>query len=140
MIDERAVDCGALTINSDALHGELMAAFGAAVTGVSTAKGRVLVNFLVAPGAEQIDQARALVAAHDPLALTAAQQAERDRKEAEGAARDGALAALAAYSAAMLDLTDNWAELTAGARLEAVRVGVIVALRMARWLVARALG
>lgn len=132
---------GTKAVNLAALTESLRAAGGAAFCGVSQGgTGELVALFTDTPAAEQLAAVDGVFDAHDAAALTPEQAAEVTRQQAETAARPVAVQALGAYNAAMADLTDNWAGLTAGARLEAVRVGVIVALRLVRWLVARTLG
>lgn len=66
-------------INPDKLHAELQAALGDACTGLSFAAGSLTVHLGAEATVEQRAQAEAIAAAHDPDALTAAQQTARDR-------------------------------------------------------------
>jgi hypothetical protein len=125
-------------INAPRLDADLKAAHGTLVAGVAHDSGCVRVLLTAVPDELTQLQIEGLVSAHDAGQMTPAQIAEAQRAQEETAAKPGAQTALAAYSAAMADLTDNWASLAAGAKLEAVRVGVIVALRLLRWLAARA--
>lgn len=76
MIDIR-VDKAA--INADRLDLDLRAALGVVCHGLSFAQGAVTVHLADAATPQQQDQARAIVAAHNPADLTPEQQQARDR-------------------------------------------------------------
>ena len=130
---------GQKVVNPARLHEELRAAVGMSLSGVSSANDQWAACFVATPNEAQMAAAVLAFNAHDAAQLTPEQQAEALRQQAEAAAHTAAVSALQGYNAVMADLTDNWTGLTAGAKLEAVRAGVVVALRLARWLVARVL-
>lgn len=66
-------------INASRLDLDLRAVLGEACHGLSFARGAVTVHLADAATPQQQDQARAMVAAHDPADLTPKQQQERDR-------------------------------------------------------------
>lgn len=124
-------------VNHAKLDADLKAALGSLIAGTTRRNSLVAVLLTGIPNETQRGQIETLFAAHNPAVLTPDQQAEVDRQQTEVAAKTHVPAALVAYSSAITDLTDNWATLAAGAKLEAVRAGVLVALRLVRWLVAR---
>ena len=68
-------------VNVEALDEQLRAAFGALTSGFSIGQGQVIVYLDDKATPVQVDQSRALVIAHDPSALTAAQQAALIRRQ-----------------------------------------------------------
>lgn len=75
------------SVNLSALDGELRAALGAAVIGVSAGPGRVAVHLADFVTSEQAQQARIIAAGHDPARLSPAQQAVIARGQKLDAAR-----------------------------------------------------
>ena len=69
------------SVNVEALDEQLRAAFGALTSGFSIGQGQVVVYLGDKATPAQIDQARVIVTAHDPAALTAAQQAALIRRQ-----------------------------------------------------------
>jgi hypothetical protein len=69
-------------INEMALHQELKAELGEDYLGLSTTPEAIVLHFEAEAASEDISLARIIVKSHDPLKLTAAQQAEKQRMEA----------------------------------------------------------
>lgn len=69
-------------INEMALHQELKAELGEDYLGLSTTPEALLLHFAPDVASEVISLARIIVKSHDPLKLTAEQQAEKQRMEA----------------------------------------------------------
>ena len=65
-------------INTQALDGELRAALGALVYGISASRGQVVVHLDSAASAQDEAQAEQIVIDHDASQLTAEQQAQAD--------------------------------------------------------------
>jgi hypothetical protein len=68
-------------INLEALHEELLAELGAEYIGLSTTSEEIVLHFADATPSDAISLAQIIVKSHDALKLTAAQQAEKERKE-----------------------------------------------------------
>ena len=69
-------------INMEALDAALRTALAEAVSGVSFRDGQVVVHMEDDATPTQVQQARQIVADHNPAALTPAQQAAADRQQA----------------------------------------------------------
>jgi hypothetical protein len=67
-------------VNPPALDAALRAALGDRITGLSTGRGVVHVHFVGPATADEQARARAIIAAHDPDALTDAQRAAVERQ------------------------------------------------------------
>ena len=126
-------------INPDILHAQLTAALPDASNGFATdSRGLRLIFTRDLTDDEQVT-AQAIIAAHEPAALTAA-QAERAALDAtETSERSRAAQAYAALDATQADLTTGWAAKTAAQKADALRDGLLLLLRMGRWLMAREL-
>lgn len=86
------------SVNIEALDSQLRAALGAVTSGVSAGAGGVIVHLAETATPAQIEAARAIILAHDPAALSPAQQAAlQQRQKLEQARRD--------YGASELDLS-----------------------------------
>jgi hypothetical protein len=72
---------GRASVNIAALDAQLRAALGIITSGFSAGNGQVVVHLLETATPAQVDQARAIVIAHDPTALTTAQQAALARRQ-----------------------------------------------------------
>jgi hypothetical protein len=68
-------------VNIEALDEQLRATFGALTSGFSIGQGQVIVYLDNKATPAQVIQARAIVAGHDPSALTVAQQAALVRRQ-----------------------------------------------------------
>ncbi len=68
-------------VNLALLDAELRASLGEQVTGVSVLGETVTIHFADEPAGQVLDQAAALVNAHDATRLTPQQQADLDRQE-----------------------------------------------------------
>lgn len=123
-------------VNMDALDATLRAALGTAISGISFAKRKVAIHFVSEPTAEQDAQARSIVQAHDATALSPGQQAVRDRNAAVAEAKPGAQAARQAAQAAHADVKDNWGNLSAPQKQDAMRQLLLANYAMLRYLIA----
>jgi hypothetical protein len=74
-------------VNIRALDGELRAALGETVAGISVGRQGVIVHLEDDATAEDVTTATRIVVQHDPAVLTADQQAEADEQAALDAAR-----------------------------------------------------
>lgn len=68
-------------VNPEALDGELRAALGEVYAGLSTGPYGICIHLADEASPAQEQQAKQIVASHDPARLTAGQQAELDRVE-----------------------------------------------------------
>jgi hypothetical protein len=78
----KTVSIARCPINELALQAELSAELGAEYVGLSTTPEELVLHFVDAAPLEVIMLAQIIVKSHDPLALTAAQQAEQERLQA----------------------------------------------------------
>jgi hypothetical protein len=85
-------------VNVEALDADLRAALGVLTSGISVGRGQVIVHLLDTATPAQINQARAVVQAHDPARLTPEQQTRAARRARLEQSRQD-------YGAAELDLT-----------------------------------
>jgi hypothetical protein len=69
------------SVNIDALDEQLRAALGGATSGFSIGRGEVTVHLSDTATPSQIEWARAIIASHDPAALTTSQQAALIRRQ-----------------------------------------------------------
>ena len=86
---------GLTGVNLEALDAELRAAPGAMAGGVSLRGEQVVVHLRAEAGAQQEAEARSLAQRHDPLALSAGQRTQEERRRQLKAMQDAALAARA---------------------------------------------
>jgi hypothetical protein len=75
------------SVNVEALDANLRAALGAKAAGISTGPYGVAVHLSDEANQSDIDQVQTIVAAHDPVVLSAEQQARIDRQAALDSAR-----------------------------------------------------
>lgn len=126
-------------INPDALADELRAALPGLSDGFIGRADRLRLIFTAEPTAEQIAQAEAVIAAHDPAAPTAAQAERAALETVVTSEQPRAAQAYAALDATLAELTTQWTGKTAGAKADALRDGLVLLLRIVRWLAAREL-
>lgn len=107
MRDQRITLTETATVNLPKLDADLRAALGAKIAGLSHDGDAVIVHFLAdAPDLADEAAAARIVDAHDPAALTAAQQAAADRAAAVGDAGLRQAILTTAQSAVGVKLTD----------------------------------
>lgn len=125
--------------NGEALTAALKTALPDASDGFASDRQGLRLIFTRDLTTGELSTARAIVAAHDPDALTPEQEERQALADIEADELPRVRAGLAALTSHVDDLTNGWAGKTAAQKADALRDAVVLLLRAVRWLLAREL-